>query len=315
MAISVTITESLQTVVANVPKSLTIETNVPSTIFYTLDGSTPTVDSLIYFEQLYLPTDKNPLIVKIWASSGSDESIVITEIYESTIVGARMSHAGTNGSSNLIDHFPFGASNATVSPVFGEQVGITVNDQSVTDYEGDGYSGYDNTGKGLFNLDRPKSEYEFVYSGTNRIGEQGRNIGTLPSTTILRAKEEIPTTSSTNDMFFNPKALVIFQSATDEENRDTVFLNKPHFNSDHGNRTNNRLRYNSYEGGKTFGASLRSYENPSRQIITHYYRDSISNQWIISETPFLKQEKVISVPGAGSSRVYRWLPFINTKYI
>jgi hypothetical protein len=46
--ITITITESSVQLVSGIPKSVTITTNFPSTIFYTLDGSTPSVNSLIY---------------------------------------------------------------------------------------------------------------------------------------------------------------------------------------------------------------------------------------------------------------------------
>ena len=40
--ITITINESSDQILAGIPKYITLTTNIPATIFYTLDGTTPT---------------------------------------------------------------------------------------------------------------------------------------------------------------------------------------------------------------------------------------------------------------------------------
>ncbi len=56
--ISIIIEESEAEVVSGIPKTVSITTNVPATIFYTLDGSDPNLFSTIYMSPIFLPVDK-----------------------------------------------------------------------------------------------------------------------------------------------------------------------------------------------------------------------------------------------------------------
>ena len=55
--ISISLTESQDQVIVDIPRSVTLEANIPSTIFYTLDGTTPTITSSISIDELFLPTN------------------------------------------------------------------------------------------------------------------------------------------------------------------------------------------------------------------------------------------------------------------
>ena len=79
--ISVTITESTEQIVSGKPKFITIETNIPANIYYTLDGADPTTMSDIYIDKIYLPYEQNTLIVKVFATNGVDESPIIENKY------------------------------------------------------------------------------------------------------------------------------------------------------------------------------------------------------------------------------------------
>lgn len=67
--ISISITESSEQIVSGIPKFVNISTNIPSTIFYTIDGSTPTLFSNIYTEAIFLPIDKPTATLKVFASN------------------------------------------------------------------------------------------------------------------------------------------------------------------------------------------------------------------------------------------------------
>ncbi len=322
MAISLFITESKQKIVVNVPKYLTIETDVPATIFYTFDGTDPNISSSVYVSSLELPTDQNPLIVKIWASNGVDQSIILSETYTSTIAGARLSHADVTNASTLPQKslFPFGSGTQDEPPHYGPQVGLVVHDDALPVI----LDGYDAWGEPQGSLNHPKIDYEFIYSETNQFGEVGRGIGTLPSTTIVRTLPDAPLQSSIDSKFFNPKAMIIFQSYEDTNNSDISQMNRGSFEllTKAGPRPASYY-YNADAGSQNFGTALRPIYDKKNQTITYFYRDSKSNRMIRSVEKFQEHTSQMGVANSifaagqavGSRYVFRWYPFIRKNIV
>src|SRR5271166_3530256 len=96
--ISVTVTQSEEQVVSGIPKTVSITTNIPATIFYTLDGSTPTLFSTMYTGPIFLPVSQLLVVLSILATNGTDSSPIVVEQYETDIVNsnARLPHSSTN---------------------------------------------------------------------------------------------------------------------------------------------------------------------------------------------------------------------------
>src|SRR3990167_6391539 len=109
--ISITITEATKQVVSGIPSSVTLSTNIPSTIFYTLDGTTPTVDSSVYVGPILIPTDDASVTLGLFATNGVDSSAVITKVYGPTMSATRQPHdtvIGLTPSIGSSNNFPFG---------------------------------------------------------------------------------------------------------------------------------------------------------------------------------------------------------------
>jgi len=320
MAILLTIVESTQETVVNVPKWITVSSDIPATVFYTFDGTIPNEGSDVYLGRLSLPTDQNPLVVKIWATNGSDSSDIEVKEYSSTLVGARLARADAvnYGTLSIVDFQPFSSSAQPNPPIYGPQVGITVNDLAIPGYP----DGYDGSGNQVFNIDLPKSDYTFIYSETDRLGQTGRGIGTLPSTTTIRYPEPPPETSSTNDKFFNPKALVIYQDSRDTENTDLTLLNKTNFDSNDPSKSQiSAYYYSARDGNKIHGSAGRPHFNQKDQTITFFYHDSLSGRRIISTEPFRSKHQdppsniLIGGRQKGAGYVFPHYPFLRKNII
>ena len=80
--ISLTIIEGDEELFDGFPESISFETDVPSTVYYTLDGTDPTENSLIAIGKVFLPTLSGTLQVKAIAISGDDSSDIVTDQYE-----------------------------------------------------------------------------------------------------------------------------------------------------------------------------------------------------------------------------------------
>src|SRR5665213_339063 len=220
--ISITIVESLEHIVANIPAFISVSTNIASTIFYTLDGSTPTLFSTIYTSSIVMPGGPT-VILSLFATDGVNSSAVIVNTYQTDVLGqgARLSHSGTNArphsSQATIDPAPFGT--PPISP--GQQflgpaaAGLTVYNELKPAGVNAGFDGFGNPA-GFTNdqeKDLPTKRFPFLYSTANAEGQMGAGIGTLPRSTITRPTAP-PEQSDVNSPLFDPRAFVIIQDLT-----------------------------------------------------------------------------------------------------
>ena len=316
MTILLTVTESTRKKVDVIPAFLTAVTDVAASIFYTFDGSNPTTDSDIYIDSIILPTNFSSLTVKIWATNGSDQSEIYSKTYSFTFVGTDIATVNiTNLTNNAnVPKFPFGDNLQTTGIQTGTKVAgsIVVDDLSTTNT----FDGYDGAGNAVGYTDEGV-DYIKIYSETNRRGEVGRGIGTMPSTVTYQQSETNPDFSSVNDKFFNPRAKLIFQSYLDTNNQDITPLNRSSFISGKLPPT----EYVKVGSGTSHilgtGTALRQQFNPKDSTITYYYFDTKTLQYIKSVEKYIPNSAadqgnvVISNRQQGSGYVFKWYPFFR----
>lgn len=319
--ISISITESEEQVVSGIPKSVSISTNIPSTIFYTLDGTDPNLFSDIYTGTLYLPYNSLSVTLKVLATNGVDYSLVVTEIYETNILNnTRLPHAATSAEAgdNLPGLYPFGTNpiepNTTyLSPA---DAGITVYNPELpstpTGFNGDGYT------TGFTNDPYNVENYSIVYSTTNAQGETKPGVGNLPGKTTVLNEPAIPEYTSQFTSTFDPRAFVIFQDFEKENPDDPPHINRQFFSLEDPSKARDGNNYytSGMDAPPVNGTFLRSHYNPRDNTISYYYLDTWTNKWIISKTPYrptgsfdgnLAGVAVSKQKGAGF--VFAWQPF------
>jgi hypothetical protein len=321
--ICVTVIASSEQIVSGIPRTISISTNVPSTIFYTLDGTDPTLFSDIYVSPLFLPYAQFAVTLKILATNGTDSSPIICETYQTDIVNSnvRLPHSTTTAPVNGIspDRYPFGTpphepQGKYLNPA---DSGVTVFNPALpatpTGYGADGYpTGYTNQPWNIQN-------YQIPYSTTNAEGETGPGIGTLPAQTYYNPNYNDAYDGEQTEQFtttFNPRALVIFQNFSLENPDDPPQINRQYFTLENQERARDGVAYfnSGPDGAPTpTGAFLRSHYNPRTNEMTYYYRDSASNQWIIATTPFVPNGNfdgnLSNMPVAWGGKVIEWIPF------
>lgn len=291
IAISISITESQEQVVAGIPKTIELAANIPSSIFYTLDGTTPTTSSNIYIDPIFLPANKLSVTLKVFASTGTDTSSIVTQIYLTNIIGdTRLAHSATDVSpeDNIPSLYPFGS--PQIQPM-GQylnpaEAGTTVNNPALTQIP----SAFD----GLGNLAAPTNKpfdlenYAIVYSTTDAQGQTGPGVGTLPATVKIKLEEAPPETTNQFSNFFDPRAFVIFQDASKENPNDPPNINRQFFSMENPEKTRdgNSFFTTGLDSPPLSGSFIRSHYNPRDNTITYYYMDSWTNKWIISKTPY-----------------------------
>lgn len=320
MAISLIITESDLEKVSGIPLFINVETNIPASVFYTLDGSEPTTSSFIYINQIDLPTSLSKITVKIFATNGIENSSIFSKTYGSSFVGLDPGSSivtNYNEYRTGTNYAPFGDMLQDARPTFGPAAGLIIDDSSIPNTL-DGYNAY---GQQVGSIDETATGLDFIYSETDGKGNVGRGIGTVSYSTI-REPVAAPDQSYVNDKLFNPKAKVIFQSYNDTENQDISLMNRGQFTLIDSQKYNDGAQYYYNPGTlQTTGGALRQHFNPKDSTITYYYFDSLSLRWIISKEKYLPSistnySNVIPVSrSGGSGLVFKWYPFFRSRII
>lgn len=335
--ISVTVTQSVEQVVSGIPKTVSITTNIPSTIFYTLDGTDPTLFSTIYTGPIFLPFDQLLVTLKILATNGTDYSPIVVEQYMTDMVNsnARLPHAGTTAQAGSVipDSYPFGTPpyqpqqgylNPADAGPYGGAVNNTAQPSTPTGYDGKGNP------TGFTNNPYDVTNYQITYTNRDASGNQGGNLGNMPGHTTLPYPSDVqPDSGQTSNQgpesteqfttLFDPRAMVIFQDFTKEDPNDPPQINRQFFSLENPERARDGTFFFNTGQDSTApasGAFIRAHYNPRTNTITHYYRDSWSNKWIISTAPYqpngtfdgnMAQSAMGTKSGAGV--VFEWLPF------
>lgn len=330
--ISVCIVQSKEQVVSGIPKTVSITTNMPATIFYTLDGSAPNLFSTMYTGPIFLPYDQLVVTLSVLATNGVSSSPVVVESYMTNMVrgNVRLPHAATTAEAAHItpDDYPFGT--PPFEPKQGylnpAKSGVTVYNPDKpaqpTAFNADGYP------TGFTNKPYNTKHYQIVYTDRNAEGESGNNIGNVPGQVTAYPSDIQPNPAQTGDQgpeqtnqftaTFDPRAMVIFQDFSSEDPSDPPIINRQYFSMEDPERARDGAYYFNTGLDATLppsGSFVRSHYNPRAGTITHYYRDSWSNRWIISTSPYqpngsgdgnLAQE---AMGLGGNSKVFEWIPW------
>lgn len=332
--ISIMISPSAEQVQPGIPATITLSTNVPATIFYTLDGSVPNTYSPVYVAPIIMPEGPLSVTLSVNATDGVDNSATVVQVYTTnpdqlpTASGARLPHSATSNLGNAANFnslFPFGENgpNPNFQYLNPGDSGYTVNNEALPSTP----SGFDGQGNPAGFTNQPLSYYEFqeVYSTLNWLNEEWPGVGNLPATTDTIASnypvQYRPELSSTADKIFNPKALVIYQDSTTEDPTNPVIINRPYMSLENPEtvRDGNLLYNSTLDSPPTMGGFVNRYYNARTNMITYYYYDNTVGRWIISTTPYSPTQNVGALYNVvfgrnseqgGGSKYFKWYPFL-----
>lgn len=317
--ISVTILESSEQVVAGIPRSVAITTNMPATIFYTLDGSDPTLFSDIYISPIFFTTDALSVELRVLATDGLIFSPIIIEEYQTNMLGnARLPHSATDAPAgeDIPNLYPYGSNAPQPNARFlspGE-AGITVDNPDLTQIP----SGFDENGNetGFTNKEYNLENYSIVY--TTRDHEGQPSVGNLPANVTIEIPTAPPEETEQFSNLFDPRAFVIFQDSSKENPNDPPNINRAHFSLEDPERSRDGASYFNcaLDAPPTMGSFVSSHFNPKDNTITYYYLDTHANKWIISKTPYNPNNNptnnlanMVLSKNHGAGFVFEWLPF------
>lgn len=320
--IAITVTESPIQIISGIPQSVSFETNIPSTVFYTLDGTDPTVNSDIAIGTVYLPTNIPTLTLKVFATNGVDYSTVIEFVYKTVWQNDRrprdtVINAGSDCSSDPTPK-QFTISSPNPNAIYGNTAGIIVD---APDTVGEPL-GYGADGYVVSETDKPyhRWNYDIVYDTTDNKGLTGHGIGNLPAKTSTYNPINHTNSNKVNSLLFNPKSMVIIQDGREVQEDDNVsFINRQFFSLGNAEKERDGATYSisAFEGANLTGTFLKPYYNQKDNTYTFYYRDFNTNRWIISIEPASKIfgnkpspiGNLLPPSTFAQKKVFKWIPF------
>lgn len=293
MVILLSITESETQVISGIPEYVEFSTNMPATVFYTLDGTTPDDDSEMTVGRIYLPTDGLTVTLKAIAISGSLESDVLEEVYFTN-----------NTTINKSRHV--------------NKEGIRVLPPGSTSVDS---LSFDADGEPAQKTAIPFVDLEIKASTSNLRGEPIPDDSSVEFIRFpIELVESLPSQISSpnnNNLDFDPQAkLILIDGSTESllENQSVRIINRPHGTMDLVSDFYNEHLIQQPIVSSNF---VRSMLDPKTGKIVFYYRDSRENRWIksVQRTEPLSLNLTPKVSGGHKGFVFRWIEDRNVTKI
>lgn len=263
--VTLTFTGSAEEITSGIPRFMTITSNVPSTIYFTLDGSVPTLGSPIY--------------VDTFEFSDGETSIALSAF--------GVDYDGYLGSV-LTQVFSANQSQIDVTRNVGLE-GIVVDRYDDPTDIPVGYA-YDGTANAVSDI--PRIDLEQIHSARGRLGIAAGaqiEIGTpAPEDTAFPFDDEFQPFSNAAEDFFNPYAKTIIVDNR-EENAIRI-TSRPwgslRTNSMHKNVWS-RQELRGSDSTYISGGYIKHFYSPKHNTMVGYYFDQNTNRWVksIQELP------------------------------
>jgi hypothetical protein len=285
--INLTLNKSEVEILSGFPEYITFSTDVPSMVFYTLDGSIPDVDSMIAEGRVYLPLNQGSVKLTAVAVSDDDNSDILIEEFSTKLDINKTYNTGYEGIQILpVDSTPV--------------VSLS--------YDEDGYASQ-SSAIVLEDLEIVASRTD--YTGIPIIGQK-EGITSKSFINLIKDKNTYinPNKSSPNDnnVYFDPKAKYIEIDGTTQdkiEGQIVKIVNRPYGNFDPTSKAYN-------EGPKQSenvitGNLVRSIYNPNTGLYVSFYYESKDSRWIISKQKTEKKILKINFNYEKNHFVFRWV--------
>lgn len=282
MVIVLSLEESEREIVAGFPEFIILNTNIPATIFFTLDGTEPTPDSEIFVNRIWMPTDGLRRTLKAVAIVDNFSSAILEKTYFTDL-------------SNLNKTRNIGKEGINVLPA---------NEQAVVNL------GFDGQGLPARGSIIPVEQLDLIASTTNQRGE---DISGDSSLDFINFGDRLPVKPETQvsylkDSKFDPRAFyIIIDGSTPEALQEQTIrvINRPQNTMDLHSSVHNR----NLESQQLISSNFVRYMiSPKTGKMTFYYRDSRENRWIQSTQKIEKYGLNLSknaTPPDGF--VFRWI--------
>ena len=281
--ISLTLVKSQIEFLSEIPSFVVLSTDVPATVYYTLDGETPDATDLIAVGNVYLPTNSGTVVFKAIAISPTDTSTVLSVTYTTT-------------STDLDGPRRLGDEGISILPP-----SAVVLDNLSVDSSG---SPAQETAIAFNSLDIKASS---VDSSGVKLLDGKTSVSFVNFLNILPISDRFSISSVNDNSEFDPKAKFITIDGSTQAKMDNQVVKLV-------NRTYSTFGPTTKFYDERLGESepivtgnyVKSFYSVANQLYISYYWESLESRWIKSVQ---RVERRTSKNGVSSKNhfVYRWI--------
>lgn len=288
--ITLTFTTSETQTLSGIPDRVAISTNIPATIYYTLDGSLPTLLSELYITEIELPTNINSITLSAIAyyldSDGNlVPSSVLSEFYytdQSALDRTRYIHF-----EGVVYSYPGG--------------------QDIPYY-------YDETGEVGFSVDIPiddvkKGQFLPDRDVDGNYIEFTEQVDPVPPEETVSLKDDNFTAFSTpTDTDFNPEALSIEIDGRDGAPEQIVkLINGPYMSLRSPRSSYGGIEFFNHLGTNYIsGGAIKAQYDRKKGIVVFNYFDSNTGRWVKSIQNLDSAPTPNAIPKISQPLVFPW---------
>jgi hypothetical protein len=284
MSIIITVVQSTNQIISGIPEYVEVETNIPAVVFYTFDGTDPTLDSsFLTGTRLLLPTSGNSVSLRLVAIAGPESSDIFEHEWITIVNNITKRFEETQG----INILPPGVD--TVDSLAVTQSGSAARETSIdfVDLE------MKATDRDKFKkFERGKTSLDFINFKLELI--------------INEEPYQSKVSTVNNNLDFDPKAgLIIIDGSTPEKmTAQTIkIINRPTDTmAPRSDSYNFRVGRDSVQSSNL----VRYFINPKTGKMVFYYFDSRECRWIQSIQQITPKTLNIGQQ-VGNPKVFSWI--------
>lgn len=284
--VTLTFTGSDEEITSGIPRFMTIESNIPATIYFTLDSTLPTIDSPIYIDTFSMSDGETSVTLSAFGVDADGYvGPILTQVFSADQTQIDVTrNVGLEGI--VVDRF--------LDPT-----------NFVVGFDADGdESGFS---------DIPRIDLRQIHSSRGRLGiANGTEIEVLvpdPEDTSYPFDDNFQSSSKVSDDFFNPLAKTIINDH--RESSVIRVINRPWGSI----RSLHRNGWGAQELRGTdstyiSGGFVRRFYDSKNNVMVSYYFDHNENRYVkgIQELPDISNR--VGFAGlSGVPLIFKWLPY------
>ena len=274
-------------IIDGIPKYMSIYSNVPATIYFTLNGTEPTLNSPVYTESFEMPDGNNSVILSALGVDGDGyESPILTQVFAPNTTRITVSrNTGLEGfvlswadiGNNIEDGFDADGNVARFMDVDIETLDIR----------------------------RTKKGYLGIAEGT----QVEVNFPCPSDTASLIDDGFIPFSTPKIGEDFNPNARMIIIDNREDNDLDIMLRPYGSLSNIYSEFGGKRIKEAADDAAYISGGFVRRFYDAKNNVMVSYYFDHNEAKYVknIQELPTNIHADTIGIPATGMPLVFKWL--------
>lgn len=276
--ILLTVQESDNQLISGIPEFVTVESSVPATIFFTLDGTDPDQNSEIFVDKIYLTYSNSSVTLKLKALGIDDESGIVEMTWSTKI--PKLDKVALTGK---------------------EGINILPSGKAIVDF-----LAIDTSGEPQRATSIKFSNLDIKTNKTDRIGQKIAEESSIPFIKfpkVIHDSKNLESISATDQINFDPTAkMILIDGYAGFDKQEVKVINRPQGTMRPTSKFyDQKVHYDNMVSGDF----VRYMYNPKTKKIVLYYRESLDGRWVTSTQKV--EASTLDLTPSGNPFVFRWV--------